>query len=102
MPNDTSGSGRRVLVAFAGPAFTVVAGLAAGAVGVWAQSQVIRSDIADHDRRIQSLEQSDRQSGSDLSQMKSDVAVLKERVDTIRNDTGEIKAKLDAIIEEQL
>jgi len=100
--NESNGNGRRLLLSFAGPAFTVIAGLAAGAVGVWAQSQVTRSEIADHDRRIQSIEQSGRQSGFDVFQMKADIAVLKERVDTIKQDTSAIKQKLDAIIEEQL
>jgi len=102
MSSEPNGNGRRLILSFAGPAFTIVAGLAAGAVGVWAQSQVTRSEIAAHDRRIQFLEQTERQSGSDVSQMKSDVAVLKERIDNIKQDTSDIKQKLDAIIEEQL
>jgi len=99
---DGNGNGRRLVGSVAGPAFTVIAGLAAGAVGVWAQSEVTQSEIADHDRRIQTLEQTERKSGSDVSDMKADVAVLKERVDTIKQDTSDIKRKLDAIIEEQL
>jgi len=57
---DGNGNGRRLVGSLAGPAFTVIAGLAAGAVGVWAQSEVTQSEIADHDRRIQTLEQTER------------------------------------------
>ena len=99
---EANGQLRKLAGSVAGPVFMVIAGLAAGAVGVWAQSEVTQSEIADHARRIQTLEQTERQSGSDVSEMKADVAVLKERVDTIKQDTSDIKRKLDAIIEEQL
>ena len=89
---------RRLLSTLAGPSLTVVAGLCAGAMGVWAQSQVTASRLGDHERRIETLEQSGRQSGGDTVQMKSDIAVLKERVDTIKEDTTEIRRKLDALI----
>src|SRR5262245_21314922 len=102
MANDTNGNRKKLASLLAAPAFTVLAGLLAGAVGVWAQSQVTRSEIADHDRRIHELEESGRESGSDVSRMMLDVAVLKERVDTIKQDTADIKLKLDAIIDEQL
>jgi hypothetical protein len=102
MAGETNGNGRRLLSALAGPVLTTVAGLLAGAVGVWAQSQVTSSRLGDHERRIESLEQNGRQSGGDAVQMKADVAVLKERVDTIKQDTSDIKAKLDALIEQQL
>ncbi len=95
-----NGNGRRVLSALAGPALTIAAGISAGAVGVWAQSQVTASRLGDHERRIETLEQSGRQSDGDTAQMKSDVAVLKERVDTIKEDTSEIRRKLDALIEQ--
>ena len=87
---------------FARAAEEVTAAEPAGAVGVWAQSQVTASRLGDHERRIETLEQGGRQSGGDVSQMKADVAVLKERVDTIKQDTSDIKEKLDAIIEQQL
>ena len=97
-----NGNGRRLASALAGPALTIVAGLSAGAVGVWAQSQVTTSRLGDHERRIETLEQGGRESGGDVTQMKADVAVLKERVDTIKQDTSEIRQKLDALIEQQL
>jgi septal ring factor EnvC (AmiA/AmiB activator) len=98
----TNGNGRKLVSALAGPVLTVVAGLSAGAVGVWAQSQVTTSRLGDHERRIETLEQGGRESGGDVTQMKADVAVLKERVDTIKQDTSEIRQKLDALIEQQL
>jgi hypothetical protein len=97
-----NGNGRRLLSAFAGPLLTIAAGLCAGAVGVWAQSEVTASRLGDHERRIETLEESGRQSGGDAAQMKSDVAVLKERVDTIKEDTSEIRRKLDALIGQNL
>jgi septal ring factor EnvC (AmiA/AmiB activator) len=95
-----NGNRRRLISVLAGPMLTIAAGLSAGAVGVWAQSQVTASRLGDHERRIETLEQSGRQSGGDAAQMKSDIAVLKERVDTIKEDTSEIRRKLDALIEQ--
>jgi len=97
-----NGNGRRIVSVLAGPALTIAAGLSAGAVGVWAQSQVTQSRLGDHERRIESLEQGGRQSGDDVAQMRADVAVLKERVDTIKQDTSDIRQKLEALIEQQL
>jgi hypothetical protein len=101
MTSDTAnGNGRRLFSALAGPVLTVAAGLLAGAVGVWAQSEVTASRLGDHERRIETLEEIGRQSGGDAVQMKSDIAVLKERVDTIKEDTTEIRRKLDALVEQ--
>jgi len=99
---NANGNGRRLISAAAGPVLTIAAGLSAGAVGVWAQSEVTVSRLGDHERRIETLEQTGRQTDGDAAQTKADIAVLKERVDTIKQDTTAIKGKLDAIIEQQL
>lgn len=100
---DQNGNGKAVYRDFlARLAVGVVMGIGGGALAAWADGQRIQSQIIDHERRLNSIEDRAAETTRDAGEMHSDVAVLKEGVETLKQDTRDIKQKLDELIRSQL